>query len=162
MNIPMNRREFGRSLLGVLGMYALGAPKNAKALEEGELAYYFNQFNTDVFAPFRTSGITPSDVQSRWRGYGDTDNASIENGNLRFNGWGGVRVAQYNGSSQQAYDGLLGPLELSARFAVSGEYNPNPEQIYFEFGTHGAAERAKYTITPGENPHIRFGDTSDA
>ena len=105
MNMPINRREFGRIFLGALSMYALGAPKNAKAVEEGEPSYYFNQFNTDIFAPIRTSDITPSNIQSRWRRIGSrperTLNAFIDNNHLCFTGNGTVDVVHSNGTNRQ-------------------------------------------------------------
>ena len=161
MNMPINRREFGRIFLGALSMYALGAPKNAKAVEEGEPSYYFNQFNTDIFPPFRTSGITPSDVQARWGRYGNNTAAFIENGDLRFSGQGGVRVALYNGPSLEKYDIQASPLDLSARFTIAGEYLPNNDNKSLEFGFRTGPNLLSYTIIPGENPFIIFKDMVD-
>ena len=160
--MPINRRQFGTALLGALGMYALGAPKDAKALEEGEPSYYFNQFNTDIFAPFRASGITPSDIQSRWKRVFNTINAFIENGSLRFSGQGDNEVVHYNGTNRQLYDALLGPLDLAVKFTVAGEYSPNRDEKALDFGFLGGfADGIGYKIIPGENPIIIFKDTYD-
>ena len=164
--MPINRREFGKTLLGALGMYALGTPKNAKALEEGEPSYYFNQFNTDIFAPIRTSDITPSNIQSRWRRIGSrperTLNAFIDNNHLCFTGNGTVDVVHSNGTNRQYYDALLGPLDLAVRFTVAGEYGHNIDDKALDFGFIGILDQGiGYKIIPGENPIIIFKDSYD-
>ena len=160
----LNRREFGKTMLGVLGMYTLGTPKHAGASGNGESSYYFNEFNSDIFAPFAASGVTPSDILSRWYRFWDTrgsPNAFIEGSNLRINGQGEGLIHQYNGNNFELFDRVAGVLEIGTKFLVAGEPRSNVSDKVLDFGLNTGDDWIGYRIVPGDRPLIIFRDTAD-